>query len=119
MENGFTLTIVQPILYINMNIELYHMGKHNSSLNPSEALGRSGSYSVGVGKKRKIIHSFHPVTIQVVDLILQVLSNHSMKHNTMKTFVTHSEFRPYITTIGLYNDGGEFSLWDVSSHNQK
>ena len=24
-----------------------------------------------------------------------------------ENFVTHSEFRPYITTIGLYNDAGE------------
>ena len=24
-----------------------------------------------------------------------------------ENFVTHSDFRPYITTIGLYNDAGE------------
>ena len=27
--------------------------------------------------------------------------------DTAQNFVTHSEFRPYVTTVGLYNDKGE------------
>ena len=40
--------------------------------------------------------------------MVQVVSKlHTMFTQQYEGFVTHSEFRPYITTVGLYNDSDE------------
>ena len=79
-------------------------------------LGRSGSYSVGVGKTGD--YTFFPNGDNPSGGFNSTGSFKSFYEGTQhyENFVTHSEFRPYITTIGLYNDPGmNYSLWDAST----
>ena len=86
-------------------------GQHNQTRNTSATFERSGSTIIG---------DFEP-SLRVPEKIFGVFgdnpsggpqSSGSFKRSYPGTqhyenFVTHSEFLPYITTIGLYNDAGE------------
>ena len=53
MDNGFTLNYRSTHTIFQHEYRVISpMGKHNSSLNPSGTLGRSGSYSVGEGIRK-------------------------------------------------------------------
>ena len=109
MENGFTLNYRSThTIYQHEYRVISQTGRHNSSLNPSATLGRSGSFSVGEGIKNKD-YTFFPPGDNPSGGYNSTGSFKSFYEATQhyENFVTHSEFRPYITTIGLYNDAGE------------
>ena len=109
MENGYTLNYRSThTIYQHEYIVISPAGKHNASLNPSATFGRSGRYSVGVGIEKKD-YSFFPPGDNPSGGYNSTGSFKSFYEATQhyENFVTHSEFRPYITTIGLYNDAGE------------
>jgi len=108
MDNGFTLNYRSTHTIFQHEYRVISpAGKHNSSLNPSATLGRSGSYSVGIGKTGD--YSFFPPGDNPSGGFNSTGSFKSFYEATQhyENFVTHSDFRPYITTIGLYNDAGE------------
>ena len=108
MENGYTLNYRSThTIYQHEYRVISQTGRHNSSINPSATLGRSGSYSVGVGKTGD--YTFFPPGDNPSGGFNSTGSFKSFYEATQhyENFVTHSEFRPYITTIGLYNDAGE------------
>mgnify|MGYP003119012030 FL=1 len=108
MENGYTLNYRSThTIYQHEYRVISQTGRHNSSINPSATFGRSGSYSVGVGKTGD--YTFFPPGDNPSGGFNSTGSFKSFYEATQhyENFVTHSEFRPYITTIGLYNDAGE------------
>ena len=108
MDNGFTLNYRSTHTIFQHEYRVISpAGKHNSSINPSATLGRSGSYSVGVGKTGD--YTFFPPGDNPSGGFNSTGSFKSFYEATQhyENFVTHSDFRPYITTIGLYNDAGE------------
>ncbi len=108
MENGYTLNYRSThTIYQHEYRVISQTGRHNASINPSVTLGRSGSYSVGVGKTGD--YTFFPPGDNPSGGFNSTGSFKSFYEATQhyENFVTHSEFRPYITTIGLYNDAGE------------
>ncbi len=109
MANGYTLNYRSThTIYQHEYRVISQTGRHNSSINPSATLGRSGSYSVGVGIKNKD-YTFFPPGDNPSGGYNSTGSFKSFYEGTQhyENFVTHSEFRPYVTTIGLYNDAGE------------
>ena len=80
---------------------------HGTGNSVNATFGRSGSYSVGVGKTGD--YTFFPPGDNPSGGFNSTGSFKSFYEATQhyENFVTHSEFRPYITTIGLYNDAGE------------
>jgi len=108
MDNGFTLNYRSThTIYQHEYRVISETGRHNSTLNPSATLGRSGSFSVGVGKTGD--YTFFPPGDNPSGGFNSTGSFKSFYEATQhyENFVTHSDFRPYITTIGLYNDAGE------------
>mgnify|MGYP003114834130 FL=1 len=108
MSNGYTLSYRSThTIYQHEYRVISPAGKHNSTVNPSATLGRSGSFSVGVGKTGD--YTFFPPGDNPSGGFNSTGSFKSFYEATQhyENFVTHSEFRPYITTIGLYNDAGE------------
>ena len=108
MQNGFTLNYRSThTIYQHEYRVISQTGQHNGSINPSATLGRSGSFSVGVGKTGD--YTFFPPGDNPSGGFNSTGSFKSFYEATQhyENFVTHSEFRPYITTIGLYNDAGE------------
>ena len=98
-------------LYQYETLVISPAGQHNQTKNTSATFERSGSTIIG---------DFEP-SLRVPEKIFGVFgdnpsggpqSSGSFKRSYPGTqhyenFVTHSEFLPYITTIGLYNDAGE------------
>ena len=117
MDNAFTLNYRSThTIYQHEYRVISPAGKHNSSVNPSATLGRSGSFSVGVGKTGD--YTFFPPGDNPSGGYNSTGSFKSFYEGTQhyENFVTHSDFRPYITTIGLYNDAGELLVVGRTSH---
>jgi len=84
--------------------------EYNGTLNISATKERSGSISVSGSESFKLFPPGHATA-----------KSGSYKHfyqatNTYNNFVTHSEFRPYITKVGLYNDFNELIAIGQLSH---
>jgi len=82
----------------------------NSTNNISATTDRSGSISVSGSESWKLFPPGHATA-----------KSGSYKHyyqatNTYNNFVTHSEFQPYFTKIGLYNDFNELIAIGQLSH---
>ena len=76
-------------------------GEYNGTMNISATKERSGSISVSGSLSHKLFPPGHATA-----------KSGSYKHfyqaaNSYNNFVTHSEFQPYITKVGLYNDFNE------------
>lgn len=104
--DGFTLNYQSThTIYQYEYLVTSQAGHHNATSNISATFERSGSFKLGVGTD--------------FDSILPPSDNPGDGNGSgsfalsyegtqfYENFVTHSEFRPYITTIGLYNDAGE------------
>ena len=118
MDNGFTLNYRSThTIYQHEYRVVSPAGRHNSTLNPSATLGRSGSFSVGEGISKKD-YTFFPPGDNPSGGFNSTGSFKSFYEATQfyENFVTHSEFRPYISTIGLYNDAGELLVVGRTSH---
>lgn len=79
--------------------------EYNATTNISSTFERSGSISVGKGSNN--ISQFFPPGS---DPTGQGTGSYKEEYNAAtkyEGFVTHSEFEPYLTTVGLYNDSNE------------
>ena len=82
----------------------------NSTNNISVTKERSGSISVSGSESWKLFPPGHATAKS---------GSYKFKYdatNTYNNFVTHSEFRPYITKVGLYNDFNELIAIGQLSH---
>ena len=84
--------------------------EYNGTLNISATKERSGSISVSGSESFKLFPPGHATA-----------KSGSYKHfyqaaDAYNNFVTHSEFRPYITKVGLYNDFNELIAIGQLSH---
>ena len=79
-------------------------GEYNSSTNISVTKDRSGSMQLTEGTPN--MHSMLPFGDNPTNGTASLQSFYNATEE-VEGFVTHSEFRPYITTIGLYNDKTE------------
>ena len=84
--------------------------EYNSTLNISATTDRSGSINVSGSESWKL---FPPG-----DALYKSGSykHHYEQATEYQTFVTHSEFRPYVTRVGLYNDFNELIALGQLSH---
>ena len=85
-------------------------GEYNGTTNISATFQRSGSISVSGSESWKFFPPGHATA-----------KSGSYKHyyqasTDYEGFVTHSEFRPYITKVGLYNDFNELIAIGQLSH---
>jgi len=85
-------------------------GEYNGTTNISATFQRSGSISVSGSESWKFFPPGHATA-----------KSGSYKHyyqasSDYEGFVTHSEFRPYITKVGLYNDFNELIAVGQLSH---
>ena len=85
-------------------------GELNSTNNISVTKERSGSISVSGSQSWRLFPA-----------VMLLLKSGSYKHyyqatNEYNNFVTHSEFQPYITKVGLYNDFNELIAIGQLSH---
>ena len=85
-------------------------GEYNGTTNISATFQRSGSISVSGSESWKFFPPGHATA-----------KSGSYKHyyqasTDYEGFVTHSEFRPYITKVGLYNDFNELIAVGQLSH---
>ena len=79
----------------------------NITKNISSTTDLSGSLTIAQGSKN--IHQFFPPGDNPVGGSGSFSDFYNATH-TYSNFVTHSEFRPYVTTIGLYNDKSELMV---------
>ena len=114
MDNGFTLNYRSTY---NFQHEYRVISSENTITKPKCTLGRSGSISVGEGISKKD-YTFFPPGDNPSGGFNSTGSFKSFYEATQhyENFVTHSDFRPYITTIGLYNDAGELLVVGRTSH---
>ena len=92
------------------NPKEYFNTNANGTLNISATKERSGSISVSGSESFKLFPPGHATA-----------KSGSYKHfyqaaDAYNNFVTHSEFRPYITKVGLYNDFNELIAIGQLSH---
>ena len=85
-------------------------GEYNGTMNISATYQRSGSISVSGSESWKLFPPGHATA-----------KSGSYKHyyrasEDFEGFVTHSEFQPYITKVGLYNDFNELIAIGQLSH---
>ena len=85
-------------------------GEYNQTLNISATKERSGSISVSGSHSWRLFPPGHATA-----------KSGSYKHyyrqaTTYNNFVTHSDFQPYITKVGLYNDFNELVAVGQLSH---
>lgn len=80
------------------------MGEFNSSTNISTTFQRSGSVTLTEGTVS--MSRFMPAGDQPVNGVGTFKTSYKAA-GKYEGFVTHSLFRPYVTTIGLYNDDNE------------
>ena len=79
--------------------------EYNATTNISTTFERSGSISIGKGSKN--ISQFFPPNS---DPTGHGTGSYKDEYNAAvkyEGFVTHSDFEPYLTTVGLYNDNNE------------
>ena len=76
----------------------------NTSFNPNVMPGRSGSITIPEGTTD--MFKFLPPGDQPTNGTGSFLSFYNAS-DTAQGFVTHSQFLPYLTTVGLYNDNSE------------
>ena len=112
-SNGFTLkfqaTHTSYEYEYMCNIDKF---EYNSTTNPSIIIGRSGSIKVPNGAVYIMNDDvLNPDYDSVMDLVLPAAtSSYQMSYNpgiSYENFTTHSQWNPYITNIGLYNDANE------------
>ena len=80
-------------------------GEFNLITNKSATENLSGSINVAVGTKD--IHKFFAPSDQPTGAGTGSYKTSYEQASGYEGFVTHSEFKPYVTTVGLYNDNNE------------
>ena len=80
-------------------------GEFNLITNKSATENLSGSINVAAGTKD--IHKFFAPSDQPTGAGTGSYKTSSELASGYEGFVTHSEFKPYVTTVGLYNDNNE------------
>lgn len=104
-SDGYQLTF--QATHTNYEYEIVanvNEGEYNSSTNISVTKDRSGSMQLTEGTPN--MHSMLPFGDNPTNGTASLQSFYNATEE-VESFVTHSEFRPYITTIGLYNDKTE------------
>ena len=84
--------------------------EYNGTTNISVTNQRSGSISVSGSESWKLFPPGHATAKS------GSYKHHYQATDTYNNFVTHSEFRPYITKVGLYNDFNELIAIGQLSH---
>ena len=79
--------------------------EYNISINNSLTKELSGSLTIAKGSKD--IHLFFPPSDQPTGAGTGSYKEEYNATDQYASFVTHSDFRPYVTNIGLYNDKNE------------
>ena len=79
--------------------------EYNISINQSLTKELSGSLTIAKGSKD--IHLFFPPGDQPSGAGTGSFKDEYNATDSYASFVTHSEFRPYVSEIGLYNDKNE------------
>ena len=105
-SDGYTLNYQSThTIYQHEYMVTSQAGQHNATSNVSATFDRSGSFQLGKGTNPDSIFppSDNPLYGPGSGSYNETYEGTQFYEN----FVTHSEFRPYITTIGLYNDAGE------------
>ena len=105
-SDGYTLNYQSThTIYQHEYMVTSQAGQHNATSNVSATFDRSGSFQLGKGTNPD---SIFPPSDNPLDGTGSGSYNETYEGTQFyENFVTHSEFRPYITTIGLYNDAGE------------
>ena len=105
--NNSTITVDAILTKKGRELLARGQNEFNITKNISSTTGLSGSLTIAQGSKN--IHQFFPPG----DNPASGTGSFSDFYNatdTYSNFVTHSEFRPYVTTIGLYNDKSELMV---------
>ena len=85
-------------------------GEYNGTMNISATKERSGSINVSGSHSWKLFPPGHATAKS------GSYKDYYQQADTYNNFVTHSEFRPYITKVGLYNDFNELIAVGQLSH---
>ena len=92
-------------IYEHEYVATVEPNEYNISINNSLTQDLSGSLTIAKGSKD--IHLFFPPGDQPSKSGTGSFNDEYNATDQYASFVTHSEFRPYVTNIGLYNDKNE------------